>query len=122
MLTLVLLLLGTLMPRQLETVSAPLHSSIDLSALAHVVLFAAISFMLPLARFWKVKSWHLPASGLGLALLSEGLQFLRSSAVPTWPGVYQDMIGVLIGWGSHAAPGPRVAAAIRARIAPSREM
>ncbi|AMO24167.1 hypothetical protein GCM10027034_16490 [Ramlibacter solisilvae] len=95
----VALLTGTLMPGSWKHAALdPLQSPIDLSAIAHVVLFAAITAMLPLARFWDVTHWHLAAAGLALALLTEGLQFFAIDRHPNLAGVAQDMAGVLLGW------------------------
>ena len=94
-----LLFFGTLMPGSWKhsaerTVGGPLN----LAALAHVLLFATICYLLPLARWWRVRSWHLFAIGLGLALTTEGLQFFAIDRHPNLAGVVQDMTGATIGW------------------------
>jgi hypothetical protein len=107
---LLLLFLGTLMPGAWkDAATRPFHSGIDLPALAHVALFAAIFSMVPLARFWTVKFWHAPALGLALALLTEGLQFFAIDRHPNLAGVGQDLLGALIG----GAVGWRLAASGR---------
>lgn len=105
-----LLFLGTLMPgRWKEAATTTFNSSLNLSALAHVALFAAICFMLAIARFWPLKPWHVPTVGLALALLSEGLQFFAIDRHPNMAGVYQDMIGALAGWALHRRLCMRIA-------------
>lgn len=111
---LVLLFLGTLMPGAWkDTATRPFGNGIDLPALAHVAVFAALFSMVPLAGFWKVKFWHAPTLGLALALLTEGLQFFAIDRHPNLAGIGQDLLGALIG----GAVGWRLAAA--ARSAPS---
>jgi len=96
---LVALFVGTLMPGAWKDAALdPLHSPLDLAATAHVMLFAAITFMWPFARFWNVARWHLAVAGLALALLTEGLQFFAIDRHPNLAGVAQDMAGVLAGW------------------------
>ncbi len=93
-----LLFLGTLMPGAWKDAAIePLQSPIDLGALAHVGLLAAICFMLPFARFWKVKTWHIPIFGLMLALITEGLQFFAVDRHPNMAGIYLDVAGALLG-------------------------
>jgi hypothetical protein len=93
------LFFGTLMPGGWKDAALdPLHSPLDLAATAHVVLFAAIIFMLPPARLWNVEHWQLPPLGLALALLTEGLQFFAIDRHPNLAGVAQDMLGALVGW------------------------
>ena len=118
-----LLFFGTLMPGSWkDAATAPLHSPLDLSMMAHVMLFAAICLMVPFARFWEVKSWHLPMLGLFLALLTEGLQFFAIDRHPNLAGVGQDMIGALLGWGMHGVLALPMAATLRARIAPPADL
>ena len=94
-----LLFFGTLMPGSWKhSAERTVGSPLDLAALAHVVLFAAIFYLLPLARWWRVRSWHLFAVGLGLALTTEGLQFFAIDRHPNLAGVVQDMTGATIGW------------------------
>lgn len=114
-----LLFFGTLMPGHWkDSAAAPLHSAVDISMLAHVTLFAAICLMVPFARFWDVKSWHLPVLGLFLALLTEGLQFFAIDRHPNLAGVFQDMAGAFMGWAMHGVLALPMAATLRARIAP----
>lgn len=117
---LLLLFIGTLMPGSWKSAATPsLSLAIDLASVAHITLFAAICFMLPLARFWRVESWHVPVVGLGLALLTESLQFFAIDRHPNLAGVYQDMFGALIGWASSRrfmAAGAWGQAAVRATL------
>ena len=107
---LVLLFLGTLMPGAWkDAATRPFGNGIDLPALAHVAVFAALFSMVPLAGFWKVKFWHAPALGLALALLTEGLQFFAIDRHPNLAGIGQDLLGALIG----GAVGWRLAASAR---------
>jgi hypothetical protein len=93
------LFVGTLMPGSWKVAaSAPFPLAIDLAALAHVAVFAGICFTLPQAQFWKVRSWHVLALGLVLALLTEGLQFFAVERHPNVAGVAQDMAGAFLGW------------------------
>jgi hypothetical protein len=109
-----LLFLGTLMPgRWKDAAAAPFESPFDLAVLAHIGMFAVICFMIPIARLWPVKLWQLPALGLGLALLTEGLQFFAIDRHPNLAGVYQDMVGTLVAFGWHGALGLPVARAAR---------
>lgn len=94
-----LLFFGTLMPGSWKhSVERSLASRLDLAALAHVALFAAICYLLPLARWWRVRTWQLFAVALGLALATEGLQFFAIDRHPNLAGVIQDMTGATIGW------------------------
>jgi uncharacterized membrane protein AbrB (regulator of aidB expression) len=112
-----LLFFGTLMPGSWKEAAAqPLYGVVDISVLAHVALFAAICFMLPLARFWRVELWHLLAAGLALALLTEGLQHFAVNRHPELAGLGQDMLGAFIGWGLQRALALPSAAPIRARL------
>jgi uncharacterized membrane protein AbrB (regulator of aidB expression) len=96
---LVLLFLGTLMPGAWkDAATRPFHTGLDLPALAHITLFAGICSLLPLACFWQVKIWHVPAIALFLALLTEGLQFFAIDRHPNLAGVLQDLTGGAIGW------------------------
>jgi len=94
-----LLFFGTLMPGHWRSatelaVNAPGY----LGMLAHVVLFAAICFLLPYARFWRVAGWHVLVAGLALALTTEGLQFFAIDRRPGVDGLLQDMLGAALGW------------------------
>lgn len=95
---LAVLFLGTLMPGAWkDAATRPFGNGIDLPALAHVAVFAAIFSLVPLAGFWKVKFWHAPVLGLALALLTEGLQFFAIDRHPNLAGVGQDLVGAMIG-------------------------
>ena len=75
---------------------AGLHSPWALSSWAHFVLFvgmAALARARPLA--WPLMRVVLAA--LGLALLSEGLQFFAIDRHPRWLDVGIDMAGALTG-------------------------
>lgn len=94
-----LLFFGTLMPGSWKhSAEQSVYSPFDLAVAAHVVLFAAICYLLPLARFWRMRSWHVLAAGLVLALVTEGLQFFAIDRHPEIAGVVQDLIGTAIGW------------------------
>lgn len=90
-----LLLIGTLMPGMWRnnTVAA-LGAPGVISPVAHYVLFcgmAGVASISPLR--WPLSRVIL--LGLGLALLSEGLQFLAIDRHPRWLDVGIDMAGVL---------------------------
>jgi VanZ family protein len=87
-------------------------SSWDLAVLAHVGLFAVICGLLPRARPWALRAWHVPAVGLALALATEGLQFFAVDRHPSAAGLAQDMLGTCIGW----AVGQRWLAALPAPL------
>jgi hypothetical protein len=96
---LVALFLGTLMPGYWKDAALrPLHAPFDVSALAHVLLFALLAFIAPLARFPRLRAWHVPVLAFALALLTEGLQFLAIDRHPNLAGIAQDMTGALMGW------------------------
>lgn len=117
-----LLFFGTLMPgRWKDAATTPFDSPLNLAAMAHVAMFAAICFMLSIARFWTLKPWHVPAAGLALALLTEGLQFLAIDRHPNMAGVYQDMLGALVGWALHGRLCAPMAAAPAEREVASSE-
>lgn len=123
---LIALFAGTLMPGHWkESALRPMHSPIDLSMVAHVVLFTAMAMVLPQARPWRLRWWHLPLAGLALALLTEGLQFFAIDRHPNLAGVAQDMAGTFMGWALARlwdARRPAVAAAAgRANGASSRD-
>jgi hypothetical protein len=94
----VALCVGTLMPGSWKDAAlSPFPRVINLAAVAHIVLFAGICFMMAPARFWNVKSWHVLTIGLSLALATEGLQFFAVGRHPNLAGVLQDMIGAVLG-------------------------
>ena len=95
----VALMVGTLMPGSWKSAATPaLAIPIDLAVLAHVVLFAGICFTIAPAQFWSVRSWQVLLAALALALLSEGLQFFAIDRHPNLAGVFQDMVGAVVGW------------------------
>ena len=93
------LFFGTLMPGSWrDNATRPFEDFVNLSAAAHVVLFALLCYLLPMARLWRVQLWHAPALAVALALLTEGLQFLAVDRHPGLNGVAQDLIGAAIGF------------------------
>ncbi len=94
------ILLGTLLPgRFREAATRPFDLVLDVGLVAHVVLFAGLAFQLPFARWWHTQArWHVPAIGLALALLTEGLQHFVPGRHPNLAGVLQDLAGTLAGW------------------------
>ncbi|MEJ7931939.1 hypothetical protein WG922_18350 [Ramlibacter sp. AN1015] len=108
---LVVLLFGTLMPGGWKDGAIDrIPLTLNLAALAHVSLFAGMAFLLPLARWWELRWWQLPALGLGLALVTEGLQYFAVDRHPNVAGVVQDLLGTLLGWAAAAAWHGRVRA------------
>jgi hypothetical protein len=99
LLLLLVLLFGTLMPGAWKTgAEHRIGGPLALPAVAHVALFAAMAWLLPATRWWRMAPWHTPALGLLLALVTEGLQFLAVDRHPNLAGLVQDMAGTLIGW------------------------
>ena len=96
---LLVLMVGTQMPEAWRSnVQQSLHAPSWLSSFAHFLLFAGMALLLaarPLA--WPAARIVLVL--LGLALLSEGLQFLTADRHPRWLDVGIDMAGVLVGLG-----------------------
>jgi len=96
---LLMLLLGTQMPGAWRgSIEHSLHAPIPMSPLAHFGVFASMGGLLmarPLS--WPVRRVMLGA--LGLALLTEGLQFWAVDRHPRWLDVGIDMAGVLTGLG-----------------------
>lgn len=106
------LFFGTLMPGSWrDSATRPFESLLNLSMVAHVVLFAALCYLLPLARLWRVRLWHAMALALALAAITEGLQFFAEGRHPGADGVLQDLIGAALGcWVGRLAyrrPGRR---------------
>ena len=100
------LFIGTLMPGQWKQAGTqPFSAWLDLAAASHVVLFALIAFLLPQARFWTLRPWHVPALGLALGALTEGLQFFAIERHPGLDGLAYDLLGTLIGWSLALAVG-----------------
>ncbi len=103
------LFFGTLMPGAWKDAGVqPFAAIVNLAVLAHVVLFAAICFLLQVGRFWALKPWHVPAVGLALALATEGLQFFAIDRHPDLAGVLQDLVGTAIGWAMGRLPRVRL--------------
>lgn len=97
------ILLGTLLPGTWrEAATRPFELVFDLGMAAHVVLFGGLAFQLPFARWWRMAPWHVPAVGLTLALLTEGLQHFVPGRHPNLAGVVQDLAGTLLGWSAAA--------------------
>lgn len=93
------LFFGTLMPGSWKAAATPAaRLFVNPAAVAHVVLFAAICFVLPLARFGATRPWQVPALALGLAFLTEGLQFFAIDRHPSLAGVAYDLAGGAMGW------------------------
>lgn len=90
-----LLLIGTLMPGMWrDNTVAALGVPGVVSPVAHYVLFCGMAGVASIAPLrWPLS--RLILLGLGLALLSEGLQFLAIDRNPRWLDVGIDMAGVL---------------------------
>lgn len=90
-----LLLIGTLMPGMWrDNTVAALGVPGVVSPVAHYVLFCGMAGVASFAPLrWSLSRVIL--LGLGLALLSEGLQFLAIDRHPRWLDVGIDMAGVL---------------------------
>lgn len=91
------LMVGTQMPGAWRAGAvASLHAPDSISSWAHFVLFggmAAVALCRPFGWPWaRVVVW-----ALGLALLSEGLQFFAIDRHPRWLDVAIDMSGALAG-------------------------
>lgn len=92
------LFFGTLMPGNWrDAATQPFDEWVNLSAAAHVLLFAVLCYLLPQARLWRTQLWHAAALALALALLTEGLQFLAVQRHPSLAGVLQDLVGAGLG-------------------------
>jgi VanZ family protein len=97
LLQVLLLFIGTQMPGALRAeLEASMHSPWGLSSMAHFVVFvgmAAVAYARPMA--WP---WHrVLLAALGLALLTEGLQFFATDRHPGWLDVGIDMAGAVVG-------------------------
>lgn len=92
-----LLLVGTQMPGAWRAgVVASLHAPGSVSSWAHFVLFAgmaAVALSRPMEWPWA----RVLLGALGMALLSEGLQFVAIDRYPRWLDVGIDMGGALAG-------------------------
>ena len=93
------LLVGTLVPDVLRSgVVQALHAPSWVSSVGHFVLFAAMAMLLA-ARPLVWPAARIVLVLLGLALLTEGLQFLTTDRHPRWLDVGIDMVGALVGLG-----------------------
>lgn len=92
-----LLLVGTQMPGAWRAgLETSLHGSWGLSSWSHFVLFAGMATVLrvpPLAWPWM----RVVLTAVGLALLTEALQFFAIDRHPRWTDVGIDMAGALAG-------------------------
>jgi VanZ family protein len=96
-LLLVLLLVGTQMPgawREAALNSAGLPGVVG--KVAHFVLFAAMALLARVAPLRR-PGGQVVAAALGLALLTEGLQFFAIDREPSWRDVGIDMAGAGVG-------------------------
>jgi hypothetical protein len=91
------LMVGTQMPGAWRAGAvAGLHVPENISSWAHFVLFAglaSVAYSRPLGWPWA----RVVVLALGLALLSEGLQFFAMDRYPRWLDVGIDMSGALAG-------------------------
>lgn len=92
-----LLLIGTQMPGAWRAgIEGSLHAPFGLSSWAHFVLFAGMAWVAnarPLNWPWQ----RVMLAALGLALLTEGLQFFAIDRHPRMIDVGIDMAGALVG-------------------------
>lgn len=96
---LLVLLVGTQIPDAWRSnVQQSLHAPSWLSSFAHFLLFAGMAMLLA-ARPLAWPTARIVLLLLGLALLSEGLQFLAADRHPRWLDVGIDMAGALVGLG-----------------------
>ena len=96
---LLVLLVGTQIPDAWRSnVQQSLHAPSWLSSFAHFLLFAGMAMLLA-ARPLAWPTARIVLLLLGLALLTEGLQFLTADRHPRWLDVGIDMAGALVGLG-----------------------
>ena len=96
---LLVLLVGTQIPDAWRSnVQQSLHAPSWLSSFAHFLLFAGMAMLLA-ARPLAWPTARIVLLLLGLALLSEGLQFLAADRHPRWLDVGIDMAGALVALG-----------------------
>ena len=97
LLQVLLILIGTQMPGAWRAgIEGSLHAPFELSSWAHFVLFvgmAMVAYSRPLAWPWQ----RVLLAALGLALLTEGLQFFAIDRHPRWLDVGIDLAGALAG-------------------------
>jgi hypothetical protein len=96
LLQVLLLLVGTQMPGVWRaSIEHSLHSPWGLSSWAHLFLFAGMAWITAGALAWP---WHrLILLALGLALLTEGMQFFALDRHPRWLDVGIDLAGAGLG-------------------------
>ena len=93
------LLVGTQIPNAWRNSAVQaLHAPSWVSSVGHFVLFAGMAMLLA-ARPLAWPTARIVLLLLGLALLSEGLQFLTADRHPRWLDVGIDMAGALVGLG-----------------------
>ena len=93
------LLVGTQIPNAWRNSAVQaLHAPSWVSSVGHFVLFAGMAMLLA-ARPLAWPTARIVLLLLGLALLSEGLQFLAADRHPRWLDVGIDMAGALVGLG-----------------------
>lgn len=95
LLQLLLLFIGAQMPGAWRAaIEGSLHAPFGLSSWAHFVLFAGMAWV---AYSWPLAwSWHrVLLAALGLALLTEGLQFFAIGRHPRMIDVCIDLAGAL---------------------------
>ena len=92
-----LLFAGTQMPNMWRgSIASGLNAPVVLSSWTHFILFMVITVvaaMRPLAWRWQ----RVVFAALGLALITEGLQFFAIDRHPRWLDVGTDMGGALAG-------------------------
>ena len=94
---LVLLLVGTQMPGAWrDWVFRIAHLPWQLTKVAHFVLFAGMAYLARVPPMSRPVRWIFLAA-LGLALLTEGLQFFAIARDPSWYDVGIDMAGAATG-------------------------
>jgi hypothetical protein len=94
---LTVLLIGTQIPGAWRSsIESGLHAPAGFSSFAHLVLFAGMSWVAcspPLRWRWS----RVLLFALGLALLTEGMQFVALDRHPSWRDVGIDLTGSTLG-------------------------
>lgn len=92
-----MLLIGTQIPGSWRAdLEVSLHAPVGVSSWAHFLLFAGMAFVAswrPLAWPWR----QVVLASVGLAMLTEALQFLALDRHPRWIDVGIDMCGAVTG-------------------------